>query len=46
MKYLLAFLIGLLAINIFGILFATGSAHPYQMPKTITITVPFNAPIH
>jgi hypothetical protein len=46
MKYLLALLLCFLALNVFGILFATGESFPVPIPKTTTITVPFNGPIH
>jgi len=45
-KFVINLTLCFVALNIFGWAFCTGESFPVPIPKTTTITVPFNAPIH
>jgi len=45
-QFIINLALGFVALNLFGWVFCTGESFLAPIPKTTTITVPFNAPIH
>ena len=43
-QFIINLALGFVALNIFGALFCTGSAYPFPVPQTTTVTVPFSVP--